>query len=97
MQIRPENIKKTIKPLPRKGFIVCGAGGSRTRVQTLARYAFYALISALIVGSVPGQNEPTYSLSAMGFGRPHAAGGSLSCHCFDSAAETVNRQTSRRL
>jgi hypothetical protein len=28
---------ETIKPLLDKGFIVCGAGGSRTRVQTYAR------------------------------------------------------------
>ncbi len=45
----------------------CGAGGSRTRVQTYAQYAFYMFISALIVGNRPGQNEPTVSLSAMVF------------------------------
>ena len=44
--------------------VLSGAGGSRTRVQTSARYAFYMCIPALIVGRQLEQDEPVTSLSA---------------------------------
>ena len=43
----------------------CGAGESRTPVQTYPPKAFYMLIPALFVGNQPGQDKPTVSVSAL--------------------------------
>ncbi len=47
----------------------CGAGGSRTRVQTYAQYAFYMCIPLLDFGNKPEEDKPTYSQSAEVFVR----------------------------
>lgn len=52
-----------------EGSNVCGAGGSRTRVQTRNSYAFYMLIPASIVGIGQGQDEPALSLVPIRFRR----------------------------
>ena len=45
------------------GFIlICGAAGSRTRVQTVSKNAFYMLIFQLIVGRRPAESHPTETL-----------------------------------
>ena len=41
-----------------------GAGGSRTRVQTYAKLAFYMCIPELDFGRLPEPDKPTSSLSA---------------------------------
>jgi len=41
-----------------------GAGESRTRVQTRYSYAFYMLISGLLVGNRQDQNKPTASVAS---------------------------------
>jgi len=44
-----------------------GAAGSRTRVQTVSRTAFYMLIFQLIVGEMQGGNSPTATLFLLVF------------------------------
>lgn len=42
----------------------CGAGGSRTRVQTRCKNAFYMLSRCLIVGFRQVQGKPTGNVSS---------------------------------
>jgi hypothetical protein len=42
-------------------FFCCGAGGSRTLVQTRSRSAFYMFITLLIVGIITGK-VPSYRI-----------------------------------
>ena len=48
----------------------CGAAGSRTRVQTSSKTAFYMLSFQLIVGEVPAKSHPTLSLFLLIFELP---------------------------
>ena len=49
----------------------CGAGGSRTLVQTYSPKAFYMLIAALIFENRQGLSKPTGSVSAVFSFTPH--------------------------
>ena len=49
--------------------LISGAGGSRTRVQTYARYAFYMFISEFDLGRRPEPDKPTSPLSVWVFVR----------------------------
>ena len=57
----------------------CGAGGSRTLVQTCCKSAFYMFSLGLIVGGREVPDGPSCRLSSK-FSLPHRSLRSLSCH-----------------
>lgn len=56
-----KNILKQKRPKCKSGSF-SGADGSRTRVQTSSKTAFYMLSFLLFVGFMPVKNQPTYFL-----------------------------------
>ena len=74
--------------------LLCGDGGSRTRVQTSSNNAFYALSFQLVVGKRQGENDPTASLFLLVF--EQAPGPYLSYRGIcDALAGTPSREAFR--
>jgi len=62
--------KRSLQSVNLQTSIFCGAAGSRTRVQTSSKTAFYMLSFQLIVGKVPAKSHPTLTLFPLIFELP---------------------------